>query len=127
MDTPSKRQTLLYILIFSFVLGLVEAVFPLNAPMPPLLTLISSIGFLVLFMRWFTLDAQLHGYRFSKPMFLCLVALMVFTAPFYFFATRRLEFWKSLLKSALFFVAIFFAVFLGAVVTLIVKALLHLH
>ncbi|RYX80311.1 hypothetical protein EON83_29145 [bacterium] len=104
MDTPSKRQTLWLLLAAHLATGLVAGLFMEGSEGQRLWTIVSFIITIVLCMRWFALDARLHAYRISGPMFLCLVALLGFTAPFYFFATRRFDFWKSFLKSTLFFV-----------------------
>jgi hypothetical protein len=117
MDSPPKRQTLMFLLIAAFVLGLVAGLFPDGSSAERLWSLVSFVVAVVLFMRWFTLDARLHSYRISGPMYLCLVAFMALAAPFYFFATRRLGFWKSVLKSGAFLLVYCLVAGIGTVIT----------
>ncbi|BCM92357.1 hypothetical protein IAD21_04236 [Abditibacteriota bacterium] len=117
MDAPSKRQVLVWLLAFALFSGFLTGLFPQDSSLEYLWSLISLVGSTVLLMRWFVLDARLHDYRISGPMFLCLVALMAPTAIFYFFATRRFGFWKSLLKSTAFFLMFALVSGIGAAIT----------
>lgn len=125
MDTPLKRQTLWWILFAAFIMGLGIGFFPEDSGAERAWNIFAGIVLLVLQMRWFVLDARLHGYRVSGPMFLCLVALMAPTSVFYFFATRRFAFWKSLLKSGLFFCTFCLVAGIGVVIVQALRGTLH--
>jgi hypothetical protein len=93
-----KRDTLLLLVGYSGVLGVLSLFLPEENP---ILDLIVGLPILILAITWCYVDARQRGHVIGKPMRIALVLVLVIALPVYLFQTRGLGAFKSLVKAGL--------------------------
>jgi hypothetical protein len=99
-DARHKRIVLFVILGLFFVQAVAEPWFVYGSDEERLWRLACIIVNAIVITQWFLIDAHQHGFRFSKPMLLMLVAANFLVAPWYLWKTRGKQVWRTLLKLA---------------------------